>query len=192
MTTHRLSLPAQTPATAAGGAKAILEQTQASLGFVPNMYARMANLPSLLQTYVHGYDLFRAQSGLTPAEQEVVLLVVSRENGCEYCVAAHSMIGAKMTQVPAASLEAIRTGRPLPDPKLAALATFTKTMVDQKGRPSPADVGAFLAAGYTESHVLAVVLAISVKIISNYANHLFHTPVDAPFVPFAWSIPQAA
>ena len=192
MTTHRLSLPPQSIESAHAGAKPILEGAQSALGFVPGMYARMANLPALLDTYVHGYDLFRAQSGLSPAEQEVVLLVVSRENGCEYCMAAHSMIGAKMTKVPAATLEAIRSGGPVPDARLAALAAFTRTMVDKRGNPSPADVDAFLAAGFTEHHVLAVVLAISVKIISNYANHLFHTPVDPAFASFAWTVPKAA
>ena len=192
MTTHRLSLGAHTPETAPAGARPILDETKAKLGFIPNMYTRMANLPALLGTYVHGYDLFRAQSGFTPAEQEVVLLVISRQNGCEYCVAAHSMIAANVSKVPADALESIRTGRPIADARLSALALFTQAMVDKRGNPTPEDASAFLRAGFTEQHILAVVLAISVKIISNYTNHLFHTPVDAPFASFAWSAPKVA
>lgn len=192
MSTYQMTLGAHTIESAPADARPILETAKARLGLVPNMYASMANLPGLLGTYIHGYELFRAQSGFTPPEQEVVLLVVSRENACEYCVAAHSMIAEKMSKVPAQALGAIRDGEAIADPKLAALADFTRAMVRKRGNPSPADAAAFLKAGYTEHQILAIVLAVAVKTISNYSNHLFHTPVDAPFAPFAWTAAQAA
>jgi len=49
-----------------------------------------------------------------------------------------------------------------------------------------ADVDAFLTAGFKEQDVLAILLAISVKTISNYSNHLFDTPVDDIFQGHAW------
>ena len=70
-----------------------------ALGFIPNMYADMANSPSALETYGVGYNFFRSDSGFTPVEQEVVFLTISHENGCEYCMAAHSMVGEKMSGV---------------------------------------------------------------------------------------------
>jgi len=42
------------------------------MGFIPNMYANMVNVPGVLTTYLHGYAAFRTNSGLTQAEQEVV------------------------------------------------------------------------------------------------------------------------
>lgn len=59
----------------------------------------MAHAPGALSTYLHGMDWFRKESGFTPAEQEVVLLVISRINDCHYCVAAHSMIAEKVSKV---------------------------------------------------------------------------------------------
>jgi uncharacterized peroxidase-related enzyme len=164
-----------------------LRESQAKLGFVPNMYGVMANSPGLLDTYVHGYERFRALSGFTPAEQEVVLLAVSRENGCTYCVAAHSFIADKMSGVPEAVTDAIRDGQPIPDARLAALHDFTRTMVIKRGLPDKADVDAFLGAGYSERQILEIVLAIAVKTLSNYANHLFHTPVDGMFAGRTWA-----
>jgi uncharacterized peroxidase-related enzyme len=164
-----------------------LKDAKAKLGFVPNMYAAMANSPGLLDTYIHGYDRFRQHSGFTPVEQEVVLLAVSRENGCTYCVAAHSFIADKMSNVPAEITDAIRDGSPIHDAKLAVLHDFTRTMVLRRGLPSKADVNEFLAAGYSERQILEVVLAIAVKTLSNYANHLFHTPLDAVFASRAWA-----
>lgn len=63
------------------------------------MYANMANAPAVLSTYLHRYGLFRSESGMKPAEQEVVFLAVSQVNGCKYCTAAHSMIAFEYAQL---------------------------------------------------------------------------------------------
>jgi uncharacterized peroxidase-related enzyme len=190
--TAKLTLSAKTIDTAAARAKSALEGAKKNLGFVPNMYANMANSPGVLETYLHGYDLFRQESGFTPPEQEVVFLTISHFNACTYCMAAHSMIAEKMSKVPPAVLAALRQGSPLPDPKLQALSTFTRIMVDSRGNPTPAQVKAFLAAGYDERKVLEIVLAIAVKTLSNYSNHVFHTKVDPAFSSYQWGATAAA
>jgi AhpD family alkylhydroperoxidase len=150
------------------------------------MYAGMANLPGVLETYLDGYGRFRNDSGFNSVEQEVVFLTISRNNGCGYCMAAHSMLADMKSGVPAEVTDAIRENRAIPDPKLAALSTFTDVMVTKRGLPSKADVSAFLDAGYEEKHILGIILAISVKTLSNYSNHLFHTPVDEMFAGRKW------
>jgi alkylhydroperoxidase family enzyme len=54
-------------------------------------------------------------------------------------------------------------------------------MVEQRGLPQTRDVEALLAAWYHERQILEIILAIAVKTLSNYINHLFHTPADAMF-----------
>lgn len=49
------------------------------------------------------------------------------------------------------------------------------------------DLAAFLHAGYSEKNVLDIILAIAVKTISNYSNHVMHTPLDARFEAQAWT-----
>lgn len=186
---YRMTLPARTLEDADPKARAVLEKAKAQVGFIPNMYGFMVNSPGLLETYLDGYERYRKDSGLTPAEQEVVFLVISRSNGCDYCMAAHSMLADKMSKVPAEVTSAIREGRAIPDARLAALGRFTETMMTTRGLPSKADMRAFLAAGYEERHVLGIILAIAVKTLSNYANHLFHTPVDGMFASYAWKQP---
>jgi len=188
----KLSLQPQSPESADAAVKQLLGDARARLGFVPNMYANMANGQGMLETYIHGYELFRATAGLTPMEQEVVFLAISRQNECGYCMAAHSFVADVMSKVPEAITNAIRDDRPVPDAKLAALAIFSRTMVATRGLPTRKSVEEFLAAGYTERHVLSVILAVSVKTLSNYANHLFHTPVDQVFSARAWQTPSAS
>lgn len=172
-------------ATAQGPQKELLDVAQKKLGFIPNMYARMVNAPAVLGTYLHGYDLFRGESGFSPAEQEVVFLAVSQANGCDYCTAAHSMIADKVSGVPKDVLQAIQGEQPIPDERLAVLHATATEMVTSRGRPSPPVVKTFLDAGFQERHLLYIVLAIAVKTLSNFSNHAFATPVDERFAAYA-------
>lgn len=183
---YQLTLTPKTLENADPEIRVVLEKAKAQVGFIPNMYARMVHSPGLLTTYLDGYALFRQQSGFTPVEQEVVFLTISRENGCEYCVGAHSFLADAMSKVPVAVTEAIREGAPIPDTKLAALSRFTQEMVVNRGLPRCTEVNAFLSAGYSERQILEIVLAIAVKTLSNYSNHLFHTPLDEVFAARAW------
>jgi uncharacterized peroxidase-related enzyme len=175
------SLGAVNHSTAQGPQKELLDTALKQVGFIPNMYANMVNVPGVLSTYLHGYDLFRKQSGLKPAEQEVVFLAISQVNGCKYCTAAHSMIADKVSGVPANVLQAIRSSQTIPDEKLAALFAVTQDMVKYLGKPNAEKVKAFFDAGYTEDNLLNIILAISVKVLSNYSNHAFETEVDQQF-----------
>ncbi|MBI5771205.1 MAG: carboxymuconolactone decarboxylase family protein [Verrucomicrobia bacterium] len=188
---HKTKLALQTLETAAPRAKAVLEQAKAKLGFIPNMYGGMVNSPGLLETYMLGYDRFRAESTFTAVEQEVVFLTISRENGCTYCVAAHSVIADAFSKVPPAVTDAIRERKTIPDAKLEALSAFTRIMWSSRGKPTPEEAAAFFAAGYDERQILEIILATAVKTLSNYPNHLFATPVDAIFRARKWTPPAA-
>jgi uncharacterized peroxidase-related enzyme len=186
---YRIKLPAVDPPTAAPRVKEPLEGAGKRMGMIPNMYTRMANSPGAFETYLYGYERFRKDSGFSPAEQEVVLLSISAENGCAYCVAAHSTLADGPSRVSPEVTEAIRTGKTVPDPKLRALSELTRAIVATRGRPLEEDARTFLAVGYSERQILELVLAVAVKTISNYVNHLFETPVDDAFKARAWSAP---
>jgi uncharacterized peroxidase-related enzyme len=188
----KLSMSLKSVGDADEKGRELLQKAKSQLGFVPNMYAGMVNSPGLLATYMDGYERFRKDSGFTSAEQEVVFLTISRFNSCEYCLAAHSFLADQMSKVPRPVTDAIRDDQPVPDAKLAALSTFTTLMLATRGLPSTAGVQAFLDAGYSERRILEIVLGIAVKTLSNYANHLLHTPVDSVFAPRVWEAPACA
>ena len=170
--------------TAPEASQAILEGAKAKYGFLPNLLGGLASSPAALEAYVTLSDIFD-KSSLTPAERQVVILAISAENGCEYCVAAHSTIAA-MIKVPDDVIGALRDGRPIADGRLEALRNFTETVVRKRGWADEDDVQAFLAAGFGRAQVLDVVLGVAFKTLSNYANHLIRTPVDAAFAATEW------
>lgn len=72
---YKLTLPLRTADDAEPEAAQALRDAQKQLGFVPNMYAAMANAPGVLTTYQHGYGRFRTEvdavfagSAWTPAD----------------------------------------------------------------------------------------------------------------------------
>lgn len=164
----------------------ILDKTEKTLGFIPNMYQKMGNNPALLDAYTYTYNSFRANSGFNPVEQEVVFLSVAYENNCEYCMAAHSFVGDMMSKVPKEVTDAIRDNKQIPDAKLAALSKLTRSLTVNRGHVSQAEIEDFLAVGYTEVHVLGIIAGIAVKTLSNYSNHLTNPEVDAAFAGRAW------
>jgi AhpD family alkylhydroperoxidase len=182
---YQLTLPVRTETDDDPAIAATLGKVKAELGRIPGLYARMANVPGLFETYRTGYDAFRRESGFSPAEQQVVLLAISRSNRCTYCVAVHSAM-ADGAKVPSEVTDAIRDGETVPDARLGTLARFTMTMVETRGLPCRADVEVFLAAGFEERDILQILLAIAVKTISNYTNHLFHTPLEPALSHRAW------
>lgn len=183
---YQMTLPAIELEASEGRAKDVLTKGKAQAGVVPNMYSHMANSPGLLETYLEGYSAFRNESGFTSAEQELIFLVISRENGCEYCVSAHSTIADMKSGLAPQATNAIRDNTEIEDEKLSALAAFTRVMFHTRGLPSKSDVDAFQGVGYGERQILEVVLAIAIKTLSNYSNHLFHTPLDKIFEGRAW------
>jgi uncharacterized peroxidase-related enzyme len=178
-----------TIATAPAKSAPILELANKGLGFVPNLFAHLAESPAALQAY-RDLGALLEQSALTPEEQQVVLISVSVENHCGYCVAAHSFISRNMVKVPAATIAALRNGRTLSDPKLNALASFARAVVRERGWVAESrELKAFFDAGYTPQHALDVVLGVTMKTLSNYTTHLTDTPLDSVFAGEAWAIP---
>jgi AhpD family alkylhydroperoxidase len=109
MTNAILNLPLIEPSEARGTPVEGLYEIgrKAGKGMLPNMYKAMANVPGLLSTYLHGYAEFHQHSTFNSDDREIVFLVISEENGCDYCMAAHSLL-ADMAGVPRHVTDAIR------------------------------------------------------------------------------------
>lgn len=130
-------------------------------------------------------ELF-GRSSLPKDAKHVVWIAVSVENNCEYCVAAHSTLALR-ARVPADTVDALRAGKPLADTGLEAARRLTQTLVSQQGWVDDAEVEGFLNAGYTRRNVLDVILGVGMKTLSNYTNHIAHTPLDPAWQAQQWS-----
>jgi len=153
-----------------GHTKELLEGIRKGYGFVPNLFAYLAEAPTTLEAYLALNDLV-AKTSLSPAQQQVALLAVSVENDCEFCTVAHRAIG-KMKGASAQTLTALATHSAIADAQDQALAIFTQAIVKTRGRPDEAAIQSFLNADFTKQQILEVILIVSIKTLSNYINHL--------------------
>jgi len=165
--------------------KPILQGVLDGNKFIPNLYGTMAEAPALLEGYLTLAKIFDT-SDLDATERQIVLLTNNRLNGCTYCMAAHTVI-SKMAGVPEDVIESLRAGTPIADAKLEALRQFAIVINESRGWPDYSDLEAFLNAGYTQQNVLEVVLGTSLKVMSNYTNHIAETQLDDAFKPHEWS-----
>jgi AhpD family alkylhydroperoxidase len=156
--------------------KPLFDTLQKNLGFVPNLYAYFANSETGLSDYL---TLQNRKSTLRNKEREVINLVTSQINGCRYCQSAHTVIG-KMNGFTDEQILELRTGSASFDAKLDALARFTASVVENRGRATKEAKDTFFAAGYTEAHLVDAVIIIGDKIISNYIHNLTGFAIDFP------------
>ncbi|MGI9406204.1 MAG: carboxymuconolactone decarboxylase family protein [Hyphomicrobiaceae bacterium] len=154
-------------------------------GRVPNVLGAMAESPAAIRGYLALGDALRA-STLTPTERHVVWFTINRKHGCHYCMAAHTP-HARTEDVAEDVIAAARNGTPYGDARLEALSGFTRTMVEKRGWLEPAEVDAFLAAGFTKENVFEIILAIAHKVMTNYTNHLVEPVLDEEFQPYEWT-----
>jgi AhpD family alkylhydroperoxidase len=169
-------------------ARPMLEAAGKRMGFVTTLNGVMAESPELLAGYNALAEQF-GRSSLPGPAKHVVWITASVENGCAYCVAAHSTLALR-SRVPAEVVEALRAGEPLPDAGLEAARRLTLAMVARRGWVDDAEIEAFLAAGYTRRHVLDIVLGVGMKTLSNYTNHIAHTPLDPAWQGQEWTSAQ--
>ncbi len=184
MTTFTL----HTPDTAPVASRSILENVEAAWKFIPNLHRVLAESPATLEAYSAAFSLFD-KSSFTTKERQVVYLAINFENECEYCMSGHSALAA-MSGVEAEVIEALRENAPVANPRLQALRTFAASVTRTRANLNPGEVEAFLTAGFTKQQVLEVILAVSVKTISNYVNHIAKTPLDGFVSGTKWVAPS--
>jgi len=159
--------------------QAIFDSLKKGLGMVPNLYATFAHSQTALGTYLAFQN---AKSSISGKSREIVNLVVSQVNECQYCLAAHTMLG-KMNGFTEEQILEIRRGQASFDAKFDALARLTKGITTSRGHVDQALVDAFFAAGWTKENLVDAIVVIGDKTVSNYLHSTTKIPVDFPPAP---------
>jgi uncharacterized peroxidase-related enzyme len=168
------------PDSATGKAAELLAQVRKSLGQTPNMTKVMANSPTLLKSYLVLSGAV-ASGTLPAAVRERLAIATAQLNGCEYCLSAHTYIGANIAKVDPAELDSARKGQ-LNDPHVAALLKLSDDIAENAGDVDDADVEAARAAGVTDEEIGEIVANLALNTLTNYFNVLAHVDNDWPVV----------
>ena len=157
--------------------KLLFGQIKKSVGMVPNLYATIGYSPVALKAFLTFQETL-SHGVFTAKEREAVALVVSEVNGCNYCLAAHSMTAVK-NGFTKEETKAARKGVSAED-KLNAVIQLAKAIAENKGTPESILLEKFFEAGYDEAALMELVGLITVRIFTNYIYAVTDVPIDFP------------
>ena len=168
------------PESASAEQQQILATVKKGLGLVPNLVATLAQSPAAANAYL-SFSGALAKGSLPRKLQEQIALVVGETNACDYCVAAHTLLGGKagLSQAETLAARAAEAG----DPKTEAALVFAKKIVSERGLVNDADVSALRQHGFTDGDIAEIVASTALNIFTNYFNHVAGTVVDFPAAP---------
>ncbi|MEV0270325.1 MAG: carboxymuconolactone decarboxylase family protein [Hamadaea sp.] len=158
----------------------LLDKVSEQLGRVPNLYATMANGPAALEGYLalRGHLV---KGKLRARIREQLALLVAQENGCDYCVAAHTFRG-KLMKLTDEELLATRVAEDA-DPHAEAVLRLAREVMRTRGKVDDATLAEVRAAGVTDAEAAEVVAHVALNVLSNYFNHLAQPELDFPAAP---------
>jgi alkylhydroperoxidase family enzyme len=107
---------------------------------------------------------------------------VSEVAACDYCLAAHTLIGKKQG-LDAATMTALRRGQPSGDAKLDALSSLARVLVETRGVAPTDTIDGVRRAGSTDAQIVDLVLAITSITFTNLFNRINDTALDFPPAP---------
>jgi len=171
--------------TAPLASSGLLNQVREHYGFIPNALGAMAASSKALEAYMI-LDKMVRETSFSDLERNIVLLTVTREGDCSYCVAAHSAF-AKMDAVPDEIIQSLRDNKPLADERLEALHQFATGVVASNGKLEQGEMARFLDAGFTREQALEVILIYANKVIAMQANRVMGTDLDQALAQMRWN-----
>lgn len=175
-------LNSQPVANATGRAAELFSAIKTAYGAVPNTFADIGtNSPAALEAAL-AVDSTLANGSLTTQDIEVIKLAISEQTGCDYCLAAHTVIGRGAGLSKDQILAARHGGEVSSNARLDALALFARTLYQTRGTVPAETVAAIKAAGYNDTQVVEILLTISSGIFTNYFNRVNDTVIEFPRV----------
>jgi 4-carboxymuconolactone decarboxylase len=133
----------------------VYETNQAKIGFVPNVFRAYAKRPEHFRAFMAYHDvLMKGPSNLSRAEREAIVVAVSAENRCQYCLTAHG-----------AALRILGKDGPLAEqiannwrtadctPRLRAILAFASRVNEPGFAASDEEIAALHAQGFSDDDI---------------------------------------
>ena len=167
------------PSNTTSDRQALLDQVHKAFGATPNMFKAVANSPAALKSMWGSFGALG--SGVLGAKLgEQIAVAIADHNRCEYCLAAHTLLG-KGAGASEQEMSDAQAGRSS-DPKTAAALAFALKVASNRAQLSDADVAALRAVGFGDEHIVEILAHVALNIFTNYVNVAFEVLVDFPKV----------
>lgn len=167
--------PEQVPASS----QPLLAQIHQAFGTTPNMFKAVANSPAALQSMWSAFGaLGKGALGARLGEQ--IAVAIANRNRCEYCLAAHTVLGQN-AGASAAEMAAAQLGQS-DDDRTATVLAFALKVVTERAQVTDADIAGLRAAGLGDEQIVELLAHVALNLFTNYINVALDVPVDFPKV----------
>jgi uncharacterized peroxidase-related enzyme len=164
---------------AAGRAAELFQAVKTAAGKVPNSYVAIGGNSPIALEAVLDLEASLKKSSLSTRDIEVVKLVVSQTTGCDYCLAAHTLVSKKIG-LTRETILALRQARPSGNARDDALARFVLHLITTSGTVRTDVVTAIKLVGFTDTQIVDVAMAIATITFTNLFNRINDTTLDFP------------
>lgn len=147
---------------------------QEKTGFVPNVFLTLAHRPDELRAFFAYYDaLIERESGLSKADKEMIIVVTSAANDCQYCVIAHGAILRIRAKNPLiADQVAINYRKADLSARERAMLAFALKVATESGAVGDEDIALVRAQGFTMEDVWDIGAIVAFFALSNRMANL--------------------
>ncbi len=157
----------------------LLTQINQAFGATPNMFKAVANSPAALQSMWAAFGaLGTGTLGAKLGEQ--IAVAIANRNRCEYCLAAHTVLGQN-AGASATEMAAAQVGQS-DDPRTAAALRFALKVVTDRAQLTDGDVAELHEVGFKDEQVVEILAHVALNLYTNYINVALNVPVDFPKV----------
>lgn len=152
---------------------------QTAQGEAANFLRVLANSPAALGAFL-GLHQIAEHGALDLPTRERIAVALAEQNGCQYCLSAHSAIGRK-AGLSGDEIDANREGTSH-DAKAAAAVAFARALVENKGDVTQAELDAVRAAGYGEAEIVEIIVHVGMNLLTNILGRASRVDIDFPKV----------
>lgn len=174
-------LHTMTESEATGKTAQLFGAIKSSMGKVPNAYLTIGTQSPDILGQMLQLNATLHKGSLSARELEAINLAVSEESGCDYCLAAHTLMAKKAGYTDDETRE-LRDARFTADARIDALVQFVQYLVSSRGTVAAERVQAFRQAGFSDQQVVETIGAVSAILFTNMVNRVNDTVVDFPTV----------
>lgn len=162
-------------------ANEVFQDIQQGFGMVPNVFKAYALRPAILEAKWNQVKAVMQEGELPPDLKQMIAVVVSNANGCQYCVNAHSaalaMMGMSQQQIRRLTedLEAVE----IPTDTALVLKLATKCTTDPRSITDQ-EIGDLKRLGYSDSKVVEIFSVAALFTALNKFIDALQIPIDFP------------
>jgi len=133
----------------------IYEANERKIGFVPNVFRAYAKRPEHFRAFMHYHDvLMKGPGNLSRAEREAIVVAVSSENSCQYCMTSHGAALRILGKDPVLAEQIANNWRTAQlTPRLRAILAFASYVNEPGFAASDEDIEEMREAGFSDDDV---------------------------------------